>query len=250
MIKVVSNAEMRRLDEYTINEIKIPGLVLMENAGLKSAIYIMNFIQTNNLSGPIHIFCGKGNNGGDGYVIARHFYNDRFNLKVFSIGDPEKLKGDALSNFIGCKNLGINIQTVESIDQLDISENELKELVQQKSKRYNEITKAGVVSGVPELLEILKQRSVFKAIVTSTFLENLLQVMPTEIFQKFDVVITGSDVTNGKPHPEPRTARPPDKSPFPNWSIHRYFPPGRFPRRFQTLSPFGFQYRHPLHWPR
>jgi len=87
--------------------------------------------------------------------------------------------------------------------QLELSENELTELVQQKSKRYNEITKAGVVPGVPELLEELKQRSVFKAIVTSTFLENLLRVMPEEIFQKFDVVITGSDVINGKPHPEP-----------------------------------------------
>ena len=44
MIKVVSNSEMRQLDEFTINEIKIPGLVLMENAGLKSAQIIQNYI--------------------------------------------------------------------------------------------------------------------------------------------------------------------------------------------------------------
>lgn len=87
--------------------------------------------------------------------------------------------------------------------QLNLSENEISELVQKKSKRYNEITKAGVMDGVPKLLEELEKRSVFKAIVTSTFLENLLRVMPKEIFKKFDVVITGSDVTYGKPHPEP-----------------------------------------------
>ncbi len=122
MIKVVSNTEMRELDEYTIKEIKIPGLVLMENAGLKSAIYIMNFIQANKLAGPIHIFCGKGNNGGDGYVIARHFFNDRFNVQVFSVGDPKKLKGDALTNYIGCKNLGISIEIINSHEQLQNSE--------------------------------------------------------------------------------------------------------------------------------
>ncbi len=118
MIKVVSNAEMRQLDEYTINEVKIPGLVLMENAGLKTAIYIRHFIRTNKLAGAIHIFCGKGNNGGDGYVIARHFFNDGFEVKIFSIHDPENLKGDAFTNYISCKNLGVNINVINSIDQL------------------------------------------------------------------------------------------------------------------------------------
>ncbi|MFC2088295.1 NAD(P)H-hydrate dehydratase [Calditrichota bacterium] len=118
MIKVVSNAEMRQLDEFTINEVKIPGLVLMENAGLKTAMYIRHFIRTNKLIGPIHIYCGKGNNGGDGYVIARHFFNDRAEVKLFSVGDPENLKGDAKTNFISCKNLGVDINIINSPEQL------------------------------------------------------------------------------------------------------------------------------------
>lgn len=118
MIKVVSNSEMRQLDEYTINEVKIPGLVLMENAGLKSAIFIRHFIRENNLIGPIHIYCGKGNNGGDGYVIARQFFDDNFDVHIFAVGDPENLTGDALTNYISCNNLGINISVIESVDQL------------------------------------------------------------------------------------------------------------------------------------
>jgi len=121
MIKVVSNSEMRYLDDHTINTIQIPGLVLMENAGLKSAIYIKHFIRTHNLSGAIHIYCGKGNNGGDGYVIARHFFDDNYDVKIFAVGDPEKLKGDAFSNYNSCKKLGIKITEINSADQLKSS---------------------------------------------------------------------------------------------------------------------------------
>ena len=57
--------------------------------------------------------------------------------------------------------------------------------------------------GVEDLLEKLIQYRIYKAIVTSTFLENLQKVMPEEILKKFEVVITGGDVRFGKPHPEP-----------------------------------------------
>jgi beta-phosphoglucomutase len=87
--------------------------------------------------------------------------------------------------------------------QLDLSEDELNELIKNKSKRYNEITKAGIMAGAEDLIKELKKRSVFKAIVTSTFRENLMRVMPQHIIQHFDVIITGGDVSNGKPHPEP-----------------------------------------------
>ena len=114
MIKIVSNREMRSLDEFTINTVKIPGLVLMENAGLKSAQIIHNFIESNQLTGSVCIYCGKGNNGGDGYVIARQLFDEGFSVLIFSIGDPKKLKGDALTNFIACKNLNIPIQKISS----------------------------------------------------------------------------------------------------------------------------------------
>ena len=114
MIKVVSNTEMRQLDEFTINDVKIPGLVLMENAGLKSAQIIQKYIETNNLKGTVYIFCGKGNNGGDGYVIARQLFDEGFKVIIYSIGDPNQLIGDALTNYISCKNLKIVFNQVDS----------------------------------------------------------------------------------------------------------------------------------------
>ncbi len=114
MIKVVSNSEMRSLDEFTINEVKIPGMVLMENAGIKSAQIIQKYIESNIPGGTVYIFCGKGNNGGDGYVIARQLYDEKFVVEIYSISDPGQLKGDAVVNYIACENLKIPIKQINS----------------------------------------------------------------------------------------------------------------------------------------
>ena len=114
MIKVVSNSEMRNLDEFTIHEVKIPGLVLMENAGLKSAQIIQKHIESNNLNGTIYVYCGKGNNGGDGYVIARQLFDEGYKVVIYSVGDPKSLKGDALVNYISCKNLNVPILVINA----------------------------------------------------------------------------------------------------------------------------------------
>jgi len=86
---------------------------------------------------------------------------------------------------------------------LDLSETELTQLIQEKSMLYNELSRAEIIAGVVELIEELKRRRMWIAIVTSTFRENLLRVMPAGLVQQFDVIITGGDVHNGKPHPEP-----------------------------------------------
>jgi beta-phosphoglucomutase len=87
--------------------------------------------------------------------------------------------------------------------KLNLSEEELQNLVQSKSKKYNEITQADVMPGVSDLVLELKRRQLKIAIVTSTFRENLLRVMPQDLVAKFDTIITGGYVENGKPHPEP-----------------------------------------------
>ena len=87
--------------------------------------------------------------------------------------------------------------------ELNLSEPELTQLIQEKSKLYNELSRAEIMPGVVKLIEELKRRRILIAIVTSTFRENLLRVMPPEIVRQFNVIITGGDVHNGKPHPEP-----------------------------------------------
>jgi NAD(P)H-hydrate epimerase len=118
MIKIVSNEQMRAMDTQTINALGVPGIVLMENAGRQTYEYIIEFISDLNIKGRIDIYCGKGNNGGDGYVIARHFFNNGYPVQILSIGNPEKLSGDAKTNYIICKNYKIPVEVIDSYKQL------------------------------------------------------------------------------------------------------------------------------------
>ena len=86
---------------------------------------------------------------------------------------------------------------------LDLTEAEIDKLVRQKSELYNQITRAEVFPGVVELIEELKRRQILLAIVTGTFLENMLKGVPLELYRQFNAVVTGGDVTQGKPQPEP-----------------------------------------------
>jgi NAD(P)H-hydrate epimerase len=98
-MKVLTAAEMREVDRRTI-ELGIPGIVLMENAGHRVVEFLEETFAP--LAGQrIAILCGKGNNGGDGMVVARQLFT-RVRpraLHVVLAGEPEELKGEALENF-------------------------------------------------------------------------------------------------------------------------------------------------------
>jgi len=94
---VMSRSEVRRFDAWAINDLGISGVVLMENAGRSCAELII--ARLNNVDSPkVRIFCGIGNNGGDGYVIARHLANAAIESSVVICGDKTRVKGDALIN--------------------------------------------------------------------------------------------------------------------------------------------------------
>jgi NAD(P)H-hydrate epimerase len=119
MIKIVSNEQMRVMDAHTIEKLGVPGLILMENAGRQTFEYILEFMSELGITGRVDIYCGKGNNGGDGYVIARHFINNGYPVQIFSIGDPENLIGDAKTNYLICKKYDIPIDVISTLDQLN-----------------------------------------------------------------------------------------------------------------------------------
>jgi hydroxyethylthiazole kinase-like uncharacterized protein yjeF len=110
--RVMSREEVRAVDAWAINEIGVPGVVLMENAGRSCAELIKD-----KLAGVINpqvcLFCGTGNNGGDGFVIARHLLNAGFNVKVVLCGQREKTRGDAKINLDILERLG---HTIEPLD--------------------------------------------------------------------------------------------------------------------------------------
>ena len=111
---VMTRDEVRAFDAWAINTLGIPGVVLMENAGRSCAELIEDKLK--DVANPkVCIFCGTGNNGGDGYVIARHLINRGIRVTVVVCGDRNKIKGDAKTN------LDILEQMGESIELLNLS---------------------------------------------------------------------------------------------------------------------------------
>jgi NAD(P)H-hydrate epimerase len=92
---VLTREQVRRVDQIAISEFGLCGLVLMENAGRNSA----ELLRSLGIGGRVVICCGKGNNGGDGYVIARHLENAGVDVRVLLCIDPSSLSGDAATNF-------------------------------------------------------------------------------------------------------------------------------------------------------
>lgn len=111
---ILTRAQAREADRIAIEEYGIPGVVLMENAGRTAAeIIVRNFEESKSRkvkTGPaVQIFCGPGNNGGDGYVIARHLANTGFNVCVILACERARVGGDAAVNLRIIEKMGIAI---------------------------------------------------------------------------------------------------------------------------------------------
>ncbi|MBP1695247.1 MAG: NAD(P)H-hydrate dehydratase [Deltaproteobacteria bacterium] len=98
MMKVANAEEMQELDRKAIETYRIPGMILMENAGRGAAEVISNTFPDIHKK-KIAIIAGKGNNGGDGFVIARYLLNQGVSVRVYLLTDPKGLRGDAETNF-------------------------------------------------------------------------------------------------------------------------------------------------------
>jgi hydroxyethylthiazole kinase-like uncharacterized protein yjeF len=99
-MRVLTAAEMREVDRLTSERYGIPSLQLMESAGTRTAESCRQAID-DRASKPrrIAILCGKGNNGGDGFVAARHLQPSNAKVKVYLLSEPRDLQGDAATNF-------------------------------------------------------------------------------------------------------------------------------------------------------
>ena len=106
-MKVVTAAEMRKIDHDTIEGIGIPGIVLMETAGSEIVKKIEHHYST---AKRIGIFVGKGNNGGDGLVIARQLAHIGHDVSIFLVSPTDSFVGEARTNLDIARNLGMKIQ--------------------------------------------------------------------------------------------------------------------------------------------
>ncbi|HUE16842.1 MAG TPA: NAD(P)H-hydrate epimerase [Planctomycetaceae bacterium] len=94
-LRPLSRAEVRDVDRRAIDEFGMPGIVLMENAGRGAAELLVRL----GIGGQVIVCAGKGNNGGDGFVIARHLENRGVEVRVLLFADSQTLQGDAATNF-------------------------------------------------------------------------------------------------------------------------------------------------------
>jgi NAD(P)H-hydrate epimerase len=164
MAIMLTRAQVREVDRVAIEEYGVSGLVLMENAGRNAVEAVDGFLHRadRRLSG-ILIVCGSGNNGGDGFVMARHLSNRGETVRVNLLSDLVKLSPDAAANYQICKAMNIPIAICNdagAASRLEIRERDLivdailgtgflgdvREPAASVIRRINQSTNAGVVA--------------------------------------------------------------------------------------------------------
>lgn len=108
-MKLVTVEEMRSFDTRATAEYGIPSLILMENAGRAVAQKTIAYLNKNISSCRVLVFSGKGNNGGDGFVAARHLANAGAEVKVYLLSSREEITGDASVNLEILEKTGISV---------------------------------------------------------------------------------------------------------------------------------------------
>lgn len=96
--------QARAFDKFAQEKLGIPSIVLMENAGRSAAEVVLKMLGKKK---KVVVVCGVGNNGGDGFVAARHLANAGVNVQVFVVGKISKLKPDPKTNYNILKKIGI-----------------------------------------------------------------------------------------------------------------------------------------------
>lgn len=111
-MKVLTAGQMKEIDRRTIEEIGIPGPVLMENAGLQ-VVGVLRHELGLQPGDRVVVVAGKGNNGGDGLVVARHLFNQGLEVQVLLVGKKEEVRGDAALNLQIAQRIGVPIIEID-----------------------------------------------------------------------------------------------------------------------------------------
>jgi NAD(P)H-hydrate epimerase len=132
MKPVLSRAQMRAYDLFAVESCHVPGVVLMENAGRGAADVIERIFAERGAAAPpraesrVVVVCGQGNNGGDGFVVARHLLSRGFDVACFLTGASEKVTGDARINHDAYIDLGGQCVELAAGADLAALENEVR----------------------------------------------------------------------------------------------------------------------------
>lgn len=115
-MKILSAAQMRNIDRRATEKFGIPSIVLMENAAVA---VVRELIEHYPDAERASIFCGGGQNGGDGFAVARHLENHGIAPTIFLLGDPKKLSAESRTNYSSCLQLGLPVKQIETDEAVD-----------------------------------------------------------------------------------------------------------------------------------
>ncbi|MCM8808567.1 MAG: NAD(P)H-hydrate epimerase [Candidatus Omnitrophica bacterium] len=164
---ILTKKEIMRIEKETMEKFGISNLILMENAGRES-FYIIKKELKNIKNRKFFVFCGKGNNGGDGFVLSRYLFNYGVDVKVFYFGEISNFTEISLINFNILKKLKIDIERINvlklknmNIGSADvvidailgigikgIIEGEMKDVIEFINKNSNFIISIDIPSGL------------------------------------------------------------------------------------------------------
>jgi ADP-dependent NAD(P)H-hydrate dehydratase / NAD(P)H-hydrate epimerase len=125
-MRVLNTQQMREADRRTIDEIGIPSIVLMENAG-RQAVAAMEAAFEGLSNSHVGVLCGRGNNGGDGFVVARTLVQRGIESTVFLLGSVSEVRGDARTNLEILGRLGITVVEVTNAQEWELHFTEISE---------------------------------------------------------------------------------------------------------------------------
>jgi len=123
-MQILTREQAVQIDRCATTKFGISGLVLMENAGRGAS----DLLCALRVSSPIVVCCGKGNNAGDGYVIARHLLARNYDVQVLNWEAPEKITGDARTNY-----MILRAMTAPIVEQREVSSNEFSRILSDAS---------------------------------------------------------------------------------------------------------------------
>ena len=115
---LVTADEMQRMDRATITSFGIPGRVLMENAGRGATMFFLEALYRRR-AGPVGVIAGRGNNGGDGFVMARYLHQKTIPVTVFLLSEKARIEGDAGANLALLTGMGVPVVQVADAAALD-----------------------------------------------------------------------------------------------------------------------------------
>jgi hydroxyethylthiazole kinase-like uncharacterized protein yjeF len=125
-MRVLNTRQMRDADRRTIEEIGIPSIVLMENAG-RQAVAAMEAAYDDLATSQVGVLCGRGNNGGDGFVVARTLIQRGVDVGVFLLGSVSEITGDARINLEVLGRIGVTVVEISSAQEWELHFTEISE---------------------------------------------------------------------------------------------------------------------------